>query len=131
MALNISADQFRRAAEIKDQIESLQDELKEILGGRSKSILGTKVSRRGRTGRVSPLAGKKRPVSPSGPLAPAVAKVLEKAGKPLSVNEIYEALVKDKYVFTTDDPKKNLYARVHALKGVKRVGSGQFALGEK
>lgn len=128
MALNLSADQFRRAAEIKDKIEALQEELKEILQGRSKSILGTKSGRRGRTGRVSPLAGKKRPVSPSGPLAPAVAKVLEKAGKPLSVNEIHEGLVKTGYEFTTPDPKKNLYARVHALKGVKRVGPGQFAL---
>ncbi len=128
MALNLSADQFRRAAEIKDKIEALQEELKDILQGRSKAILGTKVPRKGRTGRVSPLAGKKRPVSPSGPLAPAVGKILEKAGKPISVNDIYESLVKADYVFTTPDPKKNLYARIHALKGVKRVGSGLFAL---
>jgi hypothetical protein len=128
MALNLSADQFRRAAEIKDKIEALQEELKDILQGRSKAILGTKATRKGRVGRVSPLAGKKRPVSPSGPLAPAVVKILEKAGKPLSVNDIYDLLVKADYSFTTGDPKKNLYARIHALKGVKRVGSGQFAL---
>lgn len=128
MALNLSADQFRRAAEIKDKIEALQEELKDILQGRSKAILGSKTTRKGRTGRVSPLAGKKRPVSPSGPLAPAVAKVLEKAGKPMSVNDIYDALVKAEYAFTTPDPKKNLYARVHALKGVKRAGPGLFAL---
>lgn len=127
MPTNLTADQFRRAAEIKDKIEALQEELDAILKGRPKAILGAKTTR-GRVGKVSPLAGKKRPVSPSGPLGPAVIKILEKATKPLNVTELYEALVKSGYEFTSPDPKKNLYARVHNLKGVKRAGPGLFTL---
>lgn len=79
--------------------------------------------------RVSPLKGKKRSASPSGPLAPAVVRVLgTNSSKPMSVREILDGLIVDGYKFTTTEPKKNLAARIYRLKGVKQVGEGLFAV---
>jgi hypothetical protein len=75
------------------------------------------------------LKGKTRPESPSGPLAPAVVSVLKKAGKPLPVNDILKGLAAARYQWTCADPKKNLYARIYRLKGVRRVKEGVFGLG--
>ncbi len=82
-----------------------------------------------KTGRRShPLKGRTRPESPSGPLAPAVVSVIRKAGKPLKVNDIFEGLQKAGYQWTCAEPKKNLYARIYRLRGVKRLREGVFGL---
>jgi hypothetical protein len=78
--------------------------------------------------RVSPLKGKKRPASPSGPLGPAVIKVMKRAGGALNVDAVLQGLKDDKYVWKVKDAKKNLAARIYTLKGVKKVGPGKFAL---
>ncbi len=82
----------------------------------------------GRRRKPHPLKGKKRPASPSGPLAPAVMAVLKKAGRPLPINDILKGLSAAKYQWTCADPKKNLYARIYRLKGVRRVSEGVFGL---
>ena len=74
----------------------------------------------------SPLAGRKRAASPSGPLAPAVVKVLERRNKPMSVREILDQLLATGYQFNAPDPKKNLAARIYRLKGVRQVSPGLF-----
>ncbi len=91
------------------------------LDGRSKAARALKAANR------SPLAGQKRSASPSGPLAPAVVKVLQSKGGPMSVRDILAGLLSAGYKFNTADPKKNLAARVYRLKGVKQVGEGLFA----
>lgn len=78
--------------------------------------------------RVSPLKGKKRPTSPSGPLGASVIKVLKRAGRPLSVDDVFQGLSKDKYVWNVAEPKKNLSARIYKMKGVKKVAPGLFDL---
>ncbi len=86
-----------------------------------KAARGSKAKRR------SPLAGHKRASSPSGPLAPAVVKVLEQKNKPMTVRDILEQLLATGYKFNTPEPKKNLAARIYRLKGVKQVNPGLFA----
>ena len=76
---------------------------------------------------TSPLKGKKRNASPSGPLAPAVVKVLATKGEPMHVRDILEGLKMANYQFTSSEPKKNLAARIYRLKGVRQVGEGLFA----
>lgn len=76
---------------------------------------------------TSPLKGKKRNASPSGPLAPAVVKVLAAKGEPMHVRDILEGLKMANYQFTSTEPKKNLAARIYRLKGVRQVGEGLFA----
>ena len=78
--------------------------------------------------RSSPFKGKKRPSSPSGPLAPAVHKVLKRAGGPMNVDAILQGLKQDKYVWKVSNPKANLAARVYTMPGVKKTGPGMFAL---
>ena len=78
--------------------------------------------------RISPFKGKKRPSSPSGPLAPAVHKVMKRAGGPMNVDAVLQGLKQDKYVWKVSNPKANLAARIYTMPGVKKTGPGMFAL---
>ena len=72
----------------------------------------------------------RRSTSPTGPLAPAVVRVLKSRGGPMGVSEILDGLLKNGYKFNSPEPKKNLFARIYRLKGVRQVGPGQFTAGE-
>lgn len=88
-----------------------------------------KAAKRGRRKkRTSPFKGKRRPSSPSGPLAPAVHKVLKRSGGAMNVDAILQGLKQDKYVWKVSNPKANLAARVYTMPGVKKTGPGMFAL---
>ena len=111
--------------------------LKSARGGRKPSqplTVPMRVDRRGKTARVihtrkrSPLAGQKRAASPSGPLSPAVVKVLQAKKKPMNVRDILAGLTTSGYQFNSSEPKKNLAARIYRLKGVKQVSAGLFGL---
>ena len=45
----------------------------------------------------------------------------------MSVSEILEGLNTNGYKFTSPEPKKNLFARIYRLKGVRQVGPGKFS----
>jgi hypothetical protein len=97
--------------------------------GRKPGRPAKKVAKRGRRKkRTSPFKGKKRPSSPSGPLAPAVHKVMKRAGGPMNVDAVLQGLKQDKYVWKVSNPKANLAARIYTMPGVKKVGPGMFAL---
>ena len=74
----------------------------------------------------SPLAGKSRPRSASGPLAPAVVKVLQRYNRPMKVTEILIGLEQDGYVWTAKNPKQTLYVRVGKLAGVRKLAEGLY-----
>lgn len=74
----------------------------------------------------SPLAGRKRPSSPSGPLAPAVVKVLQRYNRPMKVTEILIGLEQDVYQWTAKNPRQTLYVRIGKLAGVKKAGEGLY-----
>ncbi len=100
--------------------------------GRPPKKAAAKSAKRGRRPkRVSPLKGKKRPASPSGPLAAAVVKVMKRASGPLNVDAVLQGLKKDKYVWNVSEPKKNLAARIYKLAGVVKVGPGMFDLAKR
>jgi len=75
----------------------------------------------------SPLSGKPRPRSASGPLAPAVVKVLQRYNRPMKVTEILIGLEQDGYQWTAKNPKQTLYVRVGKLAGVRKIGDGLYA----
>jgi hypothetical protein len=147
--LTLNTATLRRALDLQERIEGLQRELSRLLGknnslaglvsetasvagprrrGRKPGRVAKKAAKRGRKKRTSPFKGKKRPSSPSGPLAPAVHKVLKRAGGPMNVDAILQGLKQDKYVWKVSNPKANLAARVYTMPGVKKVGPGMFAL---
>ena len=68
----------------------------------------------------------RRSTSPTGPLAPAVVQVLKSKDSPMSVSEILDGLFSNGYKFASPEPKKNLFARIYRLKGVKKVGPGKL-----
>ena len=156
--ITLNTATLRRALDLQEKIDSLHSELARILGknvslrgtasvlvregaprrgrkpgrpakrGRKPGRPAKKAAKRGRKKRSSPFKGKKRPSSPSGPLAPAVHKVLKRAGGPMNVDAILQGLKQDKYVWKVSNPKANLSARLYTLKGVKKSGPGLFAL---
>lgn len=89
--------------------------------GRKKAAIGAKKN-------LSPLKGKPRASSPSGPLGPAVLKALEENGLPMKVAEIFEALGKNNYQWTAHKPLQTLYIRMPKLKGLLRTEDGKYAL---
>ena len=97
-------------------------------GRKSARIDGrSKAARAAKARRQSPLKGVKRASSPSGPLAPAVVKVLESRKQPMNVRDILDSLLANGYHFNASEPKKNLAARIYRLNGVKQVSAGLFA----
>jgi hypothetical protein len=145
--LTLNTATLRRALDLQERIEDLQRELQGLLGknsslagfvsrtvagprrrGRKPGRPAKKAAKRGRKERTSPFKGRKRPSSPSGPLAPAVHKVLKRAGGPMNVDAILQGLKQDKYVWKVSNPKANLAARVYTMPGLKKTGPGMFAL---
>jgi hypothetical protein len=78
------------------------------------------------SGTPSKIAGIPRPSSPSGPLAPAVVKVLQRYGRALKVQEILIGLEHDGYIWTAKNPRQTLYVRIGKLAGVKKVAEGLY-----
>jgi hypothetical protein len=133
--VRLSSFTLRKAAEIQERIEQLQGELGSLLQtGEEASAArvaaattSLTVSRgRGRKAVVGKGRGR-RSTSPTGPLAPAVVKVLKSRNSPMSVSEILDGLLANGYKFASPEPKKNLFARIYRLKGVKQIGPGKFA----
>ena len=140
--MKLSSATLRKAAEIQERIERLESELNHILQGEAvpKPIAPsptaaavprlTRRGTRGRTTRSTALNGRgrgRRSTSPSGPLAPAVVRVLKSRGTPMGVSDILDGLLSGGYKFNSPEPKKNLFARIYRLKGVRQVGPGRFA----
>lgn len=140
---------LKKGMKIATKIERLQQKLHELLGAtlelppatetmKNQLLEVAKVPRRrGRppgSGRksvdaprsTSKLAGRPRPASPSGPLAPAVVKVLQRYGRPMKVTEILIGLEHDNYVWTAKNPKQTLYVRIGKLAGVKKAEEGLY-----
>ena len=137
--MKLSSSTLRQAAEIQERIEQLQSELDSLLQTGQEASSAPVVTaptaptvsrRRGRKAATVVSAGAsrgRRSTSPTGPLAPAVVQVLKSRNSPMSVSEILEGLLSNGYKFASPEPKKNLFARIYRLKGVKQVGPGKFA----
>jgi hypothetical protein len=141
---------LKKAMKIAAKIERLQQKLHELVGDTLElppAIVIMKDQllqvaqtprRRGRppgsgrkqltdgTPSTSKLAGRPRPASPSGPLAPAVVRVLHRYNRPMKVTEILIALEQDNYIWTAKNPKQTLYVRIGKLAGVQKTGEGLY-----
>jgi hypothetical protein len=139
--VKLSSASLRKAADIQERIERLESELEQLLQGETAAKPVTpslaaptpRLTRRGRRARATKavaLNGRgrgRRSTSPSGPLAPAVVRVLKSRGAPMGVSDILDGLMSNGYKFNSPEPKKNLFARIYRLKGVRQVGPGRFA----
>jgi len=146
--VKLSSSTLRKAAELQERIEQLEGELQKILDGEGQAERTPAAPRPGPgptapnngTGRARGRKPKaqaaatttarprgRRSAGSSGPLAPAVVEVLKRHGSPMGVTEILDSLLANGYKFSSPEPKKNLFARIYRLKGVKQVGPGRFA----
>jgi len=112
----------KTASAIRVKIDKLQKQLDEIMGGKSvknKVIMRRKVKVQRKVGRIK---------NKHGSLRKLLVKVLEKAGKPLRIDEIYKGLKKAGYKTASKNPKRQLSTRLYADKNLKRPLPGTFAL---
>jgi hypothetical protein len=128
VAFQLTSKTLRRAAIVQKKIEDLQIQLDALFESekydgtaRKSQLPSRKATRRQTTISVPPVKG-------SGPLTPAVHRVLAEAGTSLKTAGIYDALVAERFKFPFDEPKKNLGIRLYKMAGVKPLGKGLFVL---
>jgi hypothetical protein len=131
--VQFSSKTFAQAAQIAEQIESLESQLNILLRGEDS------VAEKASTPKTAP---KRRVSSPKkadsaapapkaadearGTLRPAVVAILKKSKNPLKTADIYDALVAQGYQFTFKEAKKVLGIRLYKMLGVQPLGGGLF-----
>jgi hypothetical protein len=113
------------AAEIAEQIESLEKRLNDIFrSGETQKQYAVKAP----APRAIPSTSKslRVPKGERGTLRPAVVELLKKSRTPLKAADIYDALLSKGYRFTFGQPKKVLGIRLYKMAGVQPLGGGLF-----
>jgi len=129
MRSELSAAQLKKALIIRTKIDKLetkinrlQKQLQEVLGEtavKTRVVIRRKIKAQRKVGFIK---------SKRGSLKKLVAKVLEKAGKPLRIAEIYKGLTKAGYKTASKNPMRQLSTRLYGDKNLKRPSPGTFAL---
>ena len=129
---NFSSKTLAQAAEIAEQIESLENQLSVLLQGGGDSIAEKQSTPKAGPKRRISVPKKADSVAPKaaeegrGTLRPAVVAILKKSKKPLKTAEIYDTLVAQGYTFTFKEAKKVLGIRLYKMLGVQPLGGGLF-----
>ena len=129
--MHYSSNTFAKAAQIAEQIESLENQLSVLLQG------GDSIAEKQSTPKAAPkrriaLPKKADSAAPKaaedgrGTLRPAVVAILKNSKKPLKTADIYDALVAQGYKFTFKETKKVLGIRLYKMLGVQPLGGGLF-----
>jgi len=129
--VHYSSNTFSKAAQISEQIESLENQLSVLLQG------GDSIAEKQSTPKAAPkrriaLPKKADSAAPKaaedgrGTLRPAVVAILKKSKNPLKTADIYDALVAQGYKFTFKETKKVLGIRLYKMLGVQPLGGGLF-----
>ena len=130
-SVHFSAKTFAQAAEIAEQIESLENQLSVLLQG------GDSIAEKQSTPKAAPkrrISSPKKDASATpkateegrGTLRPAVVAILKNSKKPVKTADIYDALVAQGYKFTFKEAKKVLGIRLYKMLGVRPLGGGLF-----
>jgi hypothetical protein len=129
---NFSSKTLAQAAEIAEQIESLENQLSVLLQGGGDSVAEKQSTPKAALKRRISVPKKADSVAPKaaeegrGTLRPAVVAILKKSKKPLKTAEIYDTLVAQGYTFTFKEAKKVLGIRLYKMLGVQPLGGGLF-----
>jgi hypothetical protein len=116
----LSSSTLFRAAQLAEEIESLQQQLSILLDNQD----GEHPASRAKKTEIpssTDLAESER-----GTLGSAVLKVLKESKDALNAAAIYESLVSSGYRFSSKEPKKVLQIRLYKMAGVQKVGKGLF-----
>jgi hypothetical protein len=129
--VHFSSKNLAQAAQIAEQIESLENQLSLLLRGENSvsekaSIPKSAPKRRVSSPKKAESAAPKAPDETRGTLRPAVVAILKKSKNPLKTADIYDALVEQGYQFTFKEAKKVLGIRLYKMLGVQPLGGGLF-----
>ena len=132
-SVHYSSKTFTQAAEIAEQIETLEKQLSALLQGGNSVAVAPSAPKAAAKRRVS-VPKKAEPASAPpkaaeegrGTLRPAVVAILKKSKNPLKTADIYDALVSQGYKFTFKEAKKVLGIRLYKMLGVQPLGGGLF-----
>jgi hypothetical protein len=129
--VHFSSKNLAQAAQIAEQIESLENQLSLLLRGENSVAEKVSTPRSAPKRRVSsPKKAKstapKAPDEARGTLRPAVVAILKKSKNPLKTADIYDTLVEQGYQFTFKEAKKVLGIRLYKMLGVQPLGGGLF-----
>ena len=129
--MHYSSNTFAKAAQIAEQIESLENQLSVLLQGgdsiaEKKSTPKAAPKRRIALPKKADSAAPKAAEDGRGTLRPAVVAILKKSKNPLKTADIYDALVAQGYKFTFKEAKKVLGIRLYKMLGVQPLGGGLF-----
>jgi hypothetical protein len=127
----LSSKTFTQAAQIAEEIESLEKQLDNLLRGGETPVDNqttpkAPAKRRVAAPKKAPSAAIQAPEQGRGTLRPAVVAVLKKSKTPLKTADIYDNLVAQGYQFTFNEPKKVLGIRLYKMLGVQALGGGLF-----
>ena len=131
-SVHFSSKTFAQAAEIAEQIESLEKQLSVLLQGGNSigenlSTLKAAVPKRRVSSKTTNGAELVRSAEGGrGTLRPAVVAILKKSKNPLKTADVYDALVAQGYKFTFKEAKKVLGIRLYKMLGVQPLGGGLF-----
>jgi hypothetical protein len=130
-AFVFSPDTLAKAAQIAEQIESLEKQLHLLLQGgdaRADKLSTPKAAPKRRIAlpQKARSAPHKTAEEGKGTLRPAVIALLKKSKNPLKTADIYDALVAQGYKFTFKEAKKVLGIRLYKMLGVEPLGGGVF-----
>ena len=122
--MQLTSKQLLEAAQIAEQIESLEKRLDELFrsGETGKQYTGKKAVQQQNPADRTP----RTPPAERGTLRPAVVDLLKKSKNPLKAADIYDALLAKGYRFTFSQPKKVLGIRLYKMAGVQPLGEGLF-----
>jgi hypothetical protein len=129
--VHFSSKTFTQAAQIAEQIESLENQLSVLLQGgdsiaEKQSAPKAAPKRRISSPKKNASAAPKTAEEGRGTLRPAVVAILKNSKKPLKTADIYDALVAQGYKFTFKEAKKVLGIRLYKMLGVQPLGGGLF-----
>jgi len=130
-SVHYSSKTFTQAAEIAEQIESLEKQLSALLQGGNSVAVAPSATKAAPKRRVSvPKKAESAPPKATeegrGTLRPAVVAILKKSKNPLKTADIYDSLVAQGYKFTFKEAKKVLGIRLYKMLGVQPLGGGLF-----
>src|ERR1700681_53626 len=130
-SVHYSSKTFVQAAEIAEQIESLERQLSALLQGGNSVAVKPSAQKAAPKRRVSVPKKAESPAPKAaeegrGTLRPAVVAILKKSKTPLKTADIYDALVAQGYTFTFKEAKKVLGIRLYKMLGVQPLGGGLF-----
>ena len=129
--MHYSSNTFAKAAQIAEQIESLENQLSVLLHGgdsiaEKQSTPMAAPKRRIALPKKADSAAPKAAQDGRGTLRPAVVAILKKNKTALKTADIYDALVAQGYKFTFKEAKKVLGIRLYKMLGVQPLGGGLF-----